>query len=207
MSNGMFRAVLTGIAVAICAYAIEEPRRELRIKILEGNDVINYLNQRTGQEPLVQVEDENHKPVAGALVLFELPDKGPGGVFANGARTLSVRTDTLGRATANGLRANGAQGQFHISVSAQYQNLSAQADIRQINQKPIVSQKPVKERSTQIGHGKTIAILAAVAGAAAVGVVIATSHKNTPNRPGPTPPVTPPSGTVVIPGTISVGAP
>ena len=46
------------------------PAPALRIVILEGEDVSNNIKERTAREPIVQVEDENHKPVAGAAVLF-----------------------------------------------------------------------------------------------------------------------------------------
>src|SRR5215472_4853321 len=79
----------------------------LKIRILEGNDVVNYFNQRTAQEPIVEVDDENNRPVAGALVLFKLPSSGPGGFFPNSVKTLSVMTDAQGKAAAQGLIANG----------------------------------------------------------------------------------------------------
>ncbi len=60
---------------------------KLNIVIVEGEGAINNIRQRTAREPIVQVEDENHRPVAGAAVLFLLPENGPGGTFANGARS------------------------------------------------------------------------------------------------------------------------
>ena len=52
---------------------------KLNIVIVEGEGAINNIRQRTAREPIVQVEDENHRPVAGAAVLFLLPENGPGG--------------------------------------------------------------------------------------------------------------------------------
>ena len=43
---------------------------------------------------MVQVTDENRKPVAGAAVVFLLPNQGAGGTFANGARSLTTLTDS-----------------------------------------------------------------------------------------------------------------
>src|SRR3984885_12163944 len=70
----------------------------LQIIIVEGEGAINNVKQRVNREPIVQVEDENHKPVAGAAIIFFLPTSGPSGTFANGSQTLTVTTDATGRA-------------------------------------------------------------------------------------------------------------
>ena len=48
----------------------------LSINIVEGEGAINNIRQRVNREPIVQVEDQNHKPIAGAVVVFFLPDSG-----------------------------------------------------------------------------------------------------------------------------------
>ena len=60
-------------------------------------DAINNIRQRVSREPVVQVEDENHKPVAGAVVVFTLPTEGATGEFGNGSKNLTVTTDAQGR--------------------------------------------------------------------------------------------------------------
>ena len=190
--------------VLLCAlippqFSAQQPARRLTIKILEGNDVINYFNQRTAQEPIVQVEDENRKPVAGALVTFALPGNGPSGFFTNAARTLSVTTDSNGQAVATGLRANGTQGQFQIAVNASYAGHVATTVIMQTNQKPPAS---LKSKTSKSGiSGKAIAIVTVVAGAAAAGAVVALNHGKSSTPAGP-----PPSTTVTA-GTTTVGPP
>ena len=42
--------------------------QNLQITILDGEGALNNIKQRTAREPIVQVTDENHKPVAGAVV-------------------------------------------------------------------------------------------------------------------------------------------
>src|ERR1019366_2539793 len=69
----------------------------LQILIVEGEGAINNVKQRVNREPIVQVEDENHKPVAGAAIIFFLPSDGPGGVFANGNTTLTTTTNAQGQ--------------------------------------------------------------------------------------------------------------
>ena len=106
---------------------------KLNIVIVEGEGAINNVRQRTAREPIVQVEDENHRPIAGASVLFLLPDSGPSGVFGNGSRTLQVMTDSKGRAVAKGLRLNNVSGKFQIKVEASFKGSSATASIGQAN--------------------------------------------------------------------------
>ena len=83
----------------------------LNLVVVEGEGATNNIRQRTAREPVVQVEDQNHKPVAGAIVVFTLPTHGASGTFANGARTLTMVSDSKGQAVAHGLRPNGQQGQ------------------------------------------------------------------------------------------------
>jgi hypothetical protein len=62
-------------------------QQALNIIVVEGEGAINNVRQRTAREPIVQVEDENHRPVAGAVVVFTLPSQCAGGAFAGGAQT------------------------------------------------------------------------------------------------------------------------
>jgi hypothetical protein len=106
----------------------------LEIVILDGDGAINNIRQRTAREPIVQVQDENHKPVAGAVVLFTLRGSanGAGGSF-NGATELRVTTDALGRAQGIGFTPNAITGKFSISVTASLGMLTAVAIIHQEN--------------------------------------------------------------------------
>ena len=60
---------------------------KLNLVIVEGEGAINNIKQRTSRETIVRVEDENHRPVAGAAVAFLLPDYGPSGAFVGGGKT------------------------------------------------------------------------------------------------------------------------
>ena len=95
------------LSVPISPLAAQEGALSLlNIVVVEGECAINNIRQRTAREPIVQVEDENHKPVAGAAVTFTLPSRGAGGIFPNGSRTLTVLSDEQGRAAARGLQPN-----------------------------------------------------------------------------------------------------
>ncbi len=56
----------------------EEPAAPNRIfiQIIDGEGALNDIRSRTAREPIVEVDDENHKPIAGALVLFSTPRLG-----------------------------------------------------------------------------------------------------------------------------------
>jgi len=109
--------------------AAQQAPAKLNLVIVEGEGAINNIRQRTAREPIVQVEDENHRPVAGATVVFLLPSSGPGGSFPGGARSLTVVTGKNGRAVAKGFVHNGQAGKFQIQVNASYQNLTASTGV------------------------------------------------------------------------------
>src|SRR5947209_13243300 len=109
------------------------PPDELKIVILDGEGAINNIRQRTAREPIVQVEDENHNRLPGALVVFSLPGNGPSAGFLNGLKTLTVTTDSEGKAIGRGLRPNTSSGKFEIRVSASHQGKTGHAIIHQEN--------------------------------------------------------------------------
>jgi hypothetical protein len=190
MSLAFLLGLTPGIAPA--AEQAQPAPAKLNILIVEGDGAINNVRQRTAREPIIQVEDENHRPVAGAAILFMLPDSGPSGVFTGGGRTLATKTDSAGRAVAKGLQVNKVKGKFQIQVQATYQGVTASATIAQVN--------AVLSAGAGGGgiSGKMIAILAAAGGAVAVGVVLATrGGSNTP----------PSNPTTVSAGTPTVGGP
>jgi hypothetical protein len=107
----------------------------LTIEILDGEGALNNIRQRTAREPIVQVEDKNHKPVAGALILFSI-QSGPGGASGTvaGASSFSVRTGADGKAQLHGLKPNNLSGDFTITVTATVGAMVATAIIHQRNE-------------------------------------------------------------------------
>ncbi len=190
--------VLVLQAVPIQAQESAPGAGKLNLVIVEGDGAINNAKQRVAREPIVQVEDENHKPVAGAAVTFFLPNSGASGTFANGSRTLTLLTDQNGRVVARGIKLNQVSGKMEIRVSASFQGKTGSALITQTN-----------GVAAAVGAGagagislKLIAIIAVAATAAAIGAVAATSGGggNTPAGAGTSP-------TVITPGTPTVGGP
>jgi hypothetical protein len=171
---------------------------KLNIVIVEGEGAINNVRQRTARAPIVQVEDQNRRPVAGAVVVFMLPERGATGVFPNGSRTLTVMTDSQGRAVANGIRPE-TQGQMQINVTASYQGVSASGVLSQTN----VMGAAAGGAAGMSGALKWLIVLGAAGAAAATGAVIATRSDN--GNGGSTSTVRPPVS--VSPGAGTVGPP
>jgi hypothetical protein len=176
-----------------------EPAK-LNLVVVEGDGAINNIRQRTAREPIVQVEDENHKPVAGAVVVFLLPNQGAGGTFANGAHSLTVIADEQGRAVARGLRPNTGQGQFQIHVNASFNGQTASATLTQTN--------ALSAAGAAVAGGisaKLIAALITVGAAAAAGGAYYATHSGgggSNNTSTPTP-----TATSIAAGVGTVGAP
>ena len=126
----------------------------LHIVILDGEDALNNIRQRTAREPIVQVQDENHKPVAAAVVLFTIHkgSGGAGGTFA-GVSTLAVITGLDGEAVAKGLESNGVKGSYTISVQATAGAVTTTAVITQTNVLGPASSSSSSSTSTTGAHG------------------------------------------------------
>jgi hypothetical protein len=177
----------------------QEPVHKLNLVIVEGDGAINNIRQRTAREPIVQVEDENHKPVAGAAVLFLLPDHGSGGTFADGSHSLSVTTNAQGQATAHGIHLNNVQGQFQITVTASFNGMTATATI---------SQSIAAGAGAGAGAGaaaglsaKAIVLIVVAAAAAAAGGAYAATHSGGNSNSSTT------TATSITAGTGTVGPP
>ena len=90
----------------------------LQIKVLEGEGAVYQAGAHITHPLTVEVTDENGRPVTGAVVSFQLPPDGPGGLFSNGLRTDLVVTDARGRAALHALQLNRTGGQFRIRITA-----------------------------------------------------------------------------------------
>lgn len=163
----------------------------LHVVVLEGEGAINNIRSPRAKEPIVRVEDTNNRGIAGAVVTFLLPADGAGAVFGDGGSSLTLTTDDRGEAVARGLHANRNPGTFQIRVSASQGGRTAAAAIRQTNVDP-----------GSHTSSRTIAILAILGGAAAGGAAVAL-------RSGKAKPAAAagPTGTVVLPGTPTLGGP
>jgi len=174
------------------AWAQDSPPK-LAILVVQGEGVINDLKDQTSHESVVQVVDDNQKPVAGAAVVFFLPNDGPGGTFFDGTKSLTVTTDAQGRAIIRGIRFNRLSGQMKIRVTASFGGQTATATINQTNVGGPGGSPAMSTRT------KVVLIVVLVAGAV-TGAILATRGSSSSNTAA-TPPIT------ITAGTPTVGAP
>ncbi len=168
---------------------------QLNIVVVSGDGAVDAPGRQSTTPPMVRVEDENHKPVANAVVEFTLPTEGATGEFGNRSKTITVTTDPGGIAVAKGLRTNHVAGKVPIHINASYRGLMASASMLQFN----VVGAPGERGG---GHGKVAALLLVLAGAAGGGAYMAMRNQKT--APTATPAATPIG---ITPGTGTVGAP
>lgn len=175
--------------------APQNPPLKPHIDIMEGDGALINVKSRVNPVPVVQVVDDNNKPLAGLVVFFVLPSNGPGGDFANGTKALTVTTGRDGRAAAKGIVPNAQLGQFEIRASVSYQGQSATATITQTNVSGISTS------GTGGGISKKGLIILAIVGGAAAGIALgvrggggSSSHAGS-------------QGITITAGTPSVGAP
>jgi hypothetical protein len=192
-----FLSIFLSLLIGLPTSLAQEPPApgKLGIVIIEGEGAVNNIRQRVAREPIVQVEDENHKPIAGAAVTFLLPNQGAGASFANGAKSLTVVTDNKGQAIARGLQPNNVNGQYQIRVNASFRGQNASTTINQSNAITAAA-------ATGGISAKLITILAIAGGAAIAGGVVAATRGG-----GNTPAVVGPPATTITPGQPSIGAP
>jgi hypothetical protein len=133
-------ALILAAAVAVPVHAQilkaspEGAPQKLFISILDGEGALNNIRQRDAREPVVQVTDENHKPVSGALVLFLIHNGGHGATATfNGAQSLTVTTGADGTAHGSGLQVGRNPGTYTIAVTATVGIIVATAVIHQSN--------------------------------------------------------------------------
>lgn len=194
---GVFRPVLSiGITISLASPpgllgqeqdTVRPP--SIKVQAVSGQPATNNIKSRKGAEPVVLVTDERGQPVSGVMVVFTLPETGPGGAFADGSKRAIVYTDAEGRAVARGLRPNQTAGQFEISVDASFHGLTDRKTIRQSNVLPAAG-----------SSSRLIAILAIAGGAAVAGAVAASKGGGS----TPSSPTSPPGGAAI---SIDAGTP
>ena len=168
----------------------------LQIFILEGNGATNTLVQPMPSMVVVEVRDENSRPVEGADVVFELPATGPGGRFSENQSIRRAKTNSQGQAGVTFVP-NSELGRFSIKVSATLANRSGQAVISQSNAlRPASSAE--KRRFGRLLNWKVLLI--AGGAVAVVAVVLAT-------RGGSSSSASAPPTITLTPGTPTFGTP
>ena len=173
----------------------QTPPKELNIVVVEGEGVINKVGERVARPPVVRVEDEDHRPITGAAVVFTLPTEGATGEFGNGSKNFMVMTDAQGQAAAQGLKMNRVPGKVPIHINASFRGVTARTNLTEF------SEAGPGAKTGGGGSGKLIVILAVIGAAAAGGAYFATRKGSTTSTvvPPPVNPIglTPGTGTIV----------
>jgi len=169
----MMAAIAAGLGVAQDSV--------LRIKVVAG-DGASHAPGAHAKPLAVEVTDATGRPVTGARVSFQVPENGPGGVFANGLRTDIAVTDSNGRATGHGLQLNRLAGSFGIRITAAKDQARAGTIARQ-----------------SIGDGSAPIESADRKASPPAPVIKEPAPAAAPERPAPPPP------TITVPGTTATG--
>ena len=170
----------------------------LSITILEGDNAIVNTRQRLSREAIVQVEDENRKPVAGAAVTFFAPNSGPSAVFSNGSNNITILTDNQGRAVVRGIKPNQVAGKAEIKITATKEGFRSATSI--------LSQTNAVAAAAGLSAGM-IGLIVGIGAAAGIGIALGAGGGGSSSggsSGGGVPPARP---TVLSPGTPTVGPP
>ena len=197
------------VLVLVALFALPLPpvlaQQALNLVVVQGEGAINNVRQRTARDPIVRVEDQNHKPIAGAVVAFTLPTQGAGGAFGGGAQMLSVITNSRGLAIAKGFHPNSLGGPWQMHINASFGAQTATATVAQTNVVAAAAGAAGAGAGAGAATGvavgisaKVIVIVAVAAGAAAAGGAVVATKAGGGSSSTPT---------TIAPGASTVGAP
>jgi len=146
--------------------------RNLKLIVLAGEGEMNDLERRVMAPLVVQVLDQNDRPVAGADVVFRFPPEGPSATFANEKSAQTSRTDAQGQASATGWTANQKLGSFQVHATATYGNQMGEKVVTMSNVAKII-EKPKKGKQSFWSSRKFKILVIAGAAATVAGILIA----------------------------------
>ena len=152
----------------------------LKVIPLAGRNEVNDIQRKVMAPLVVDVLDQNDRPVEGAEVVFRFPLEGPSVTFAGGRTSQTVRTNGRGEAAATNWMANNQVGRFQVHVSASYGNQVGQVTFSMSN-----ATKVTQSGATVLGTGRekhggwfspTWVKIAVIGGGAALvaGIILAT---------------------------------
>ncbi len=184
------------IASGMAAAADTAP---LVVNVIDGEGAFNDIRRGEVRTPVVEVRDADGHPVAGAKVVFQLPDMGAGAAFPDGSKMLIATTDAQGKASAPGLRPNHVEGAFTISVLASKDGHSGHAEVRQSN--TLAGGDPTLRPNN---HNKLKLFIAIAGAAGGIAVAAALHGGGGSSNSSSTAAVTP---TTLSVGTVTIGGP
>ncbi len=167
----------------------------LKVIPLAGNRGMNDLERRVMTPLVIQVLDQNSRPVEGAQVVFRFPLKGPSAEFPGGHPSQTVRTNADGQAAATGWMANREVGGFQVHVTVSFGNQLGETTISMSNVTRIVGNGEEKRKKWWSSKWAKIGMAAGAAGVVVAVVLLTRGGSN--------------AGTTVTasPGSPTIGAP
>jgi hypothetical protein len=161
--------------------------QSLKVTVLQGQHSVNDASRHIGVEPVVEVRDDNDRPVEGASVVFRLPPSGPGGMFDGKSYAKTARTNAQGQAGATTFIPNSQQGPFDIHVTAMLGSRMGQAVISQSNAENRLVMFPAKPKKKPLWLNKYVLIAAGAAVGAGVAIALTrgSGNKGVTITPGP----------------------
>jgi hypothetical protein len=142
----------------------------LKVLVLLGENSVNDVRTPMPTDLVVEVRDQNDRPVEGATVTFQLPLMGASGSFDGGVRNLDVRTNVQGQA-ATSFTPNTERGRMTIQVKAVAGGLSGMTSITERN--GTETQTGGGRKGSWIGQHKKLVIIVALAAAGGIAAGIA----------------------------------
>ena len=171
--------------------------QSLKVTALAGNKGMNDLERGLMSPLVVQVLDQNDRPVEGAEVVFRFPLNGPGATFRGGNTSQTVHSNGQGQAAAMNWTANKQVGTFEVHVTAAYGNQLGETTVSMSNVTRIVEDTKGGKKQSKWYSSKWVKIALIAGGAATVaGIVLATRGGGSSSTTTPTITITPGSPTV-----------
>lgn len=203
MHRALIPALIAALIVPQGAWAQQpaepqppRPSNLLKIYVLQGDGAINSTSARLATSPTIEVRDANDFPAAGATVTFELPASGPSASFEGGKLLFSSVTDSRGQVSAALITPNNQTGTFVIKVSARLGDRTGIATLRQTNStKEFSAVGKLAKKQSFLSRNKWWIMGVGLGAAGGLGYYLATrSNSST-------------SGSILVPGTPTVGGP
>ncbi len=138
----------------------------LKILVLEGQGGVNNLRAPMAMNLVVEVRDENDRPVEGATVSFQMPLMGPSGGFEGGVRNKDATTNVQGQAAVS-YTPNMEPGRFTVQVKAMQGGRTGMTTIMQQNS---TTGEAIQTKSWFSRHKKIVIAAAVVAVGVGLGV-------------------------------------
>ncbi len=152
--------------------------QSLKVIPLAGDGETNDLQRRVMAPLVVQVLDQESRPVEGADVTFRFPIQGPSAAFADQKNSQTVRTNADGQASATGWTANTMVGRFQVQVTASRGNELGTAVLFMTNVTTLTEEGKKKRKSLWSSKWTKIGVIAGAAAIVAVVILATRSNGN-----------------------------